>query len=196
MEVPFGEFRLINGRCLAGFALAGFMFTVAGCQSGDGATNLGLGLGGGTDKPKEVVLESELRAYCPPVTLREGTAVIRAYAKGGQDDPAKLSYQAAISDVTRDCKRADGMMTLNVAVAGRIVPGPAGAPASITMPIRVVVLRGEEVLYSQLHKYQVSTGPDAAQFVFNDPNVVIPIPEPNTIKVFAGYDEGPQKKGQ
>lgn len=164
------------------------MIAVAGCQSSDN--------GGKVAQPK--VLESELSAYCPRVMLREGTAYFNTYAKGGQDDPSKLVYQASIADVTRSCSRADGMLTLNVAIAGKVVPGPVGAPGNITMPIRVAVVRGEEVLYTTLHKFQVAVSDTSAatQFVVNDPNVTFPIPTEANIQVFAGYDEGPPAKAK
>jgi hypothetical protein len=190
------EFRLSNSRFIKGFALFGFILAAAGCQSDDAGNVLNAGGDNKATEPK--VLESELRAYCPPVMLRDGTAYFNTYAKGGQDDPAKLRYQASIMDVTRTCSSAGGAMTMNVAVAGKIVPGPAGAPGSVTMPIRIVVLRGEEVLYSQLHKYQVAVGnaASATQFVFNDPNVSFPSPTGRDVQIFAGYDEGPPKKQQ
>lgn len=177
-------------RVVSGIALSGFILVAAGCQSSDSVLNVGADA---PPPPSGKVLESELRAYCPPIVLREGTAFFRTYAKGGKDDPAKLVYQASISDVTRSCTRSAGMMTITAAAAGRIITGPAGAPGAITMPIRVAVVRGDSVLYSQLHKYQVTVTDvaGATQFVFNDPNVVIPIPEPGTIQVFVGYDEGP-----
>ena len=182
----------LNDSCFfKGFALACFMLAAAGCQSGDS------GRAAADGKPPEgKVLESELRAYCPRITLREGTAFFNTYVKGGEDDPTKLVYQAAISDVTRSCTRAGGMLTMHVAVAGKVVPGPAGKAGSMAMPIRIVVLRGEEVLYSELHKHQVSVGNASTQWVFNYPNVTIPIPAEENIQVFAGYDEGPQKKTQ
>ena len=179
--------RLIDGRFLAGFVLSGFMLAAAGCQSSGG------------DKPAvEKVTASELTAYCPQVTLREGTASFKSYAKGGQDDPAKLAYQASISDVTRSCTRANGLLTMNVAVAGRVVPGPAGVSGTVKMPIRIAVVEGDKVLYSKLHIHQVamSNSGAATQFVFNDPNVTIPNPQAQTLEVFAGYDEGPPKKKQ
>ncbi len=46
--------------------------------------------------------------------------------------------------------RQRGMMLINVAAAGKIITGPAGAPGAVTMPIRIVVVRGDEVLYSKL----------------------------------------------
>lgn len=183
--------HLSKGRGVAGFVIAGILLAVAGCQSSDGGNVLNVG--DKSEPPTEKVLESELRAYCPSVVLREGTASYRTYAKGAKDDPEKLVYQASLSDVTRSCARADGTMTIKVAAAGRVVTGPVGAPGAITMPIRVAAVRGDEVLYSQLHKYKVdvASGAAATQFVFKDPSVVIPVPEPNTVQIFVGYDEGP-----
>jgi hypothetical protein len=66
------------------------------------------------------------------------------------------------------------------------------------MPIRVAVVRGDEVLYSQLHKHQVAVGDASAatQFLFNDTSVSFPTPQGQDVQVFAGYDEGPPKKQQ
>jgi len=184
------KFRSIDSRVLAGFALSSFMIVVAGCQSGDG--------GGTAAKPK--IAESELRAYCPNVTLREGTAYHSTYAKGGQDDPSKLVYQASISDITRACSRADGMLTLNVAVAGKVVPGPEGVPGKVALPIRVVAVQGMEqkVLYSKLSQFEatVTDTSTATQFMFNDTAVTFPIPEDQNVQIYAGFDDGPPAKAK
>ncbi|MEJ6781241.1 hypothetical protein [Aminobacter sp. Piv2-1] len=176
------------------------MLIVAACQSG--------GSGGGffappqPKDPKQIaeeegkILASELLAYCPNVTLRDGTAFFNSYAKGGQDDPAKLTYQSAITDATRNCTRTDTTMSINVGVAGKVVTGPAGGPGTVNMPIRIAVIRGEEVLYSQLHKnaVQVADTSMATQWVFTIPNITIPKPTARDVQIFVGYDEGPQKK--
>ena len=114
--------------------------------------------------------------------------------RGGEEDPTKLVYQASISDVTRSCSRAGGTLTINVAVAGKVVPGPAGKAGPVTLPIRIVILRGEEILYSQLHKHQVAVGNTSTQWIFSHPNVSIPIPAEQNLEVFAGFDEGPPKR--
>ena len=183
-------------RFFAGTVAAGFMLAVAGCQSSDGRMDLGLGGSAEPAQPERPrVTEAELRAFCPPVTLREGTSFFRSYAKGGDGDPEKLAFQASISDVTRSCTYPEGMIAINVAAAGRIVSGPVGTAGTVTLPIRVAVVRGTEVLYSQVHKYQVNLATSgASQFIFSDPNVLIPLPEPRTVQVFVGYDEGPPKK--
>ncbi|MDX8452009.1 hypothetical protein RFM98_04500 [Mesorhizobium sp. VK9D] len=221
-------FYSVNRRLVAGLALTGFMLAAAGCQSSDnGILDFGFGKKDPTAPPPPQdpkILASQLRAYCPKVTLREGTAYFNTYAKGatakprkkkgdaaaeaeaaaaaaqtgpnGQPidpnrDPSKIIYQASVTDVTRDCTHANGQMSMKIAVAGKVVPGPLFAPGTVTMPIRIAVQRGGEVLYSQLHPYQVQvTDPSAAtQFVFVDSNVVVPEPTARDYQAYAGYDE-------
>lgn len=195
-------FRKIDGRFMAALATSCFMLAVTGCQSGGAGGAAGLF---GPSKPKDPkviaaeegkILASELLAYCPNITLRDGTAFFNSYAKGGQDDPSKLTFQSAITDTTRSCTRTDGQMTIKVGVAGKVVTGPAGGAGTVNMPIRIAVVRNGEVLYSQLHKnsVQVTDPSTATQFVFTDQNVVIPIPTARDIQIFAGFDEGPAKK--
>lgn len=202
-----------NSRFFAGSALVGLMLAVAGCQSSDGVLGLGdnkaVKPNTGTETGK--VTASSLRAYCPNVTLRDGTAYYNTYGRGGrkaasddsgdpltqddQNNSSNIIYQAAITNVTRDCTHASGTMTMNVAVAGKVVPGPLAKPGTITMPIRIVVMRGSEVLYSNLQQYkvQVSDMSAATQFVYSDANISVPEPETSNYQVFAGYDEGKTK---
>ncbi|MGX5805689.1 hypothetical protein ACWGS9_31380 [Bradyrhizobium sp. Arg314] len=221
-------FYSVNRRLVAGLALTGFMLAAAGCQSSDnGILDFGLGKKDPTVPPPPQdpkILASQLRAYCPKVTLREGTAYFNTYAKGGtakprkkkgdaaaeaeaaaaaaqtgpngqpidpNRDPSKIVYQASVTDVTRDCTHANGQMSMKIAVAGKVVPGPLFAPGTVTMPIRIAVQRGGEVLYSQLHQYQVQVtdASAATQFVFVDSNVVVPEPSARDYQAYAGYDE-------
>ncbi|TIL48224.1 MAG: hypothetical protein E5Y81_27285, partial [Mesorhizobium sp.] len=69
-------------------------------------------------------------------TLDAEAAALDA-SSGQQDDSAKIVYQASITDVTRDCIRANGSLTMKIAVAGKVVPGPMFSPGTITMPIRI-----------------------------------------------------------
>ncbi len=113
------------------------VLAAAGCQSGDKPDALD---SASEQKPAEQkVTEAELRGFCPRVTLRDGTSAFNSFAKGGQDDPARLAYQASLADVSRSCVTADGTLTMTVSVAGRVVPGPAFSPGTVTMPIRIAV---------------------------------------------------------
>jgi hypothetical protein len=186
-------------RIAAGAASIGALVALAGCQSG-GALDLGLG-GWGSQKaqpaapPSGTVTADELRAYCPRVTLRSGTAFYSTYERGGDGDKNKIVYQASLTDVTRSCEYSGGMLNMAVATAGRVVPGPVARDGTITMPIRIAVVRGEEVLYSRLHQYQTSIAAlsPATQFVFKDPDVSIPVPTARNIEIFVGFDETQRK---
>lgn len=188
-------------RIAAGSAAIGALLALAGCQSGGGLAGLGLG-GWGSEKtqpaapPADKITADELRAYCPRVTLRSGTAFYSTFERGGEGDKDKIVYQSSMTDVTRSCDYVDGMLNMAVAVAGRVVPGPVAKDGTVTMPIRVAVVRGEEVLYSKLHQYQTSIAAlsPATQFVFKDPGVSIPAPTARNIEIYVGFDETPQKK--
>jgi hypothetical protein len=202
---------VFESRFPASFLAAGLILAVSGCQSGGGLSKLNPGLKEAPPPPSTKVSEKDLLAYCPVLTLREGTAFYSEYAKGAkkskkdEDDPlanpdaqtdnsANLIYQASISDVTRSCNYQGGMLTMNVAVAGRVVPGPMGRAGSITLPIRIVVLRDGDVIYSNLAKYpvQVTDTSEAAQFLYSNPNVTFDAPAKRNIQVFAGFDAGPE----
>lgn len=178
------------GRGTMGLLLAGCVFGLSACQSSKGDTGETMSPQDAA-QPKTQISQTDLEAFCPPVTIRQGTASYSSYAKGGNGDPAKLSYQASVSQATRSCVRADGTMTITVAAAGRVVPGPAGAPASVTLPIRVAVTRGDEVLYSQMIKDSVSLGSAnaATQFLVKDSNVTIPVPDRQNVQVLVGFDD-------
>ncbi|MHC5306657.1 hypothetical protein [Bartonella sp. LJL80] len=141
------------------------------------------------------ITEAQLRAYCPLVTLRDGTSFYNTYDRGGKDDPTKVIYQAAISDVTRSCDTSDTTLTMKVAAAGRVVPGPMFKAGTITMPIRVVIIQGDSVVYSKLHKYpvKISNGSEATQFIFVDDQISLPKPTSKNIRIYVGYDEGARK---
>lgn len=172
---------------------------IAGCQSGIKLPDLGLGSNNDSKaeaKEDDRIGADDLRAYCPRVRLRDGTTFYNTYAKvrrGEEEEtPDNVVYQASVSDATRSCRYENGLLNMNIALAGRVIPGPKGEVGTVTVPIRVAVIRGDEVLYSELHRYQVSinstTGP--TQFVFTDPNVSIPAPTAANLLVFAGFDQG------
>jgi hypothetical protein len=183
------------GRVLAALLAAGFIATAAGCQSDDSADVIDPDTGG-QEVPEGKILQSELRAYCPQVTLRENNAFLRTYAKNAEGDPSKLMYQSSLSVATRKCTYGSGTLTMNIAVAGKVVPGPLAADGVVKMPIRVMVLRGTEVVYDNVanHEVAVSRASGATQFIYNDPNVAIPTPEPGSIQAYVGYDLPETKK--
>ncbi|WP_105373225.1 PilZ domain-containing protein [Neorhizobium huautlense] len=138
-----------------------------------------------------------VQAYCPQVVMLEQTAVHRVYARGGQDNPEKLLYQASLADATRQCTANETTLTINVVAQGRVVQGPAGQPGQVTLPILVEVVDGDNVIYSQKVAFPVEMPAGGTQFIFNKPDVQIPNAQGGAsrfTRVRLGYDAGPAKK--
>lgn len=134
-----------------------------------------------------------VQGACPKVNLREGTAYFTVYAKGGDKDPEKIVRQASIADTTRQCRTDGAQIVMTVQASGRVVAGPAGGPGDIELPIRVVVMDGENVLYSELQKQVVTLpqGEPTAQFLYTNAAVAIPATASRSASVMVGFDPGP-----
>jgi hypothetical protein len=187
-SLPF--YQLCAPLCAMIFAVG-----LSGCSTSSGtAADPNSPKAQATAEAQKRITASELLAFCPTVTIREGTSVLANYGKSTDKTPENLIYQASISDQTRSCQPSDGTLTMNVAVAGKIVPGAKFSPGTITLPIRVAVIQGTDVLYSKLIKQAISATDSSAAtpFVFNDPNVTFPKPTAQNIQVFIGFDEGPE----
>ncbi|SFI54739.1 hypothetical protein SAMN04515648_0430 [Phyllobacterium sp. CL33Tsu] len=170
-----------------------FAAGLAACSTSGGTVDTNSPKAQATAEADKRLTASQLRAFCPPVTIREGTSVINNYGKTADKNPANLIYQASMSDETRSCNSDDTTMTMTVAVSGKIVPGAKFTPGTVTVPIRVAVIQGSDVVYSKLSRQAVAVNDSGAatQFIFNDPNVSFPKPASRNVQVFVGFDEGP-----
>ncbi|MDF1608559.1 hypothetical protein PZ897_10265 [Hoeflea sp. YIM 152468] len=166
---------------------------IAGCTSADPRAVLNPGASN-QQAPIDPVTGSEVvQGACPAVTLREGTAYYTSYAKGGDGDASKVIYQSSIADTTRQCRISGDQMTVTVVISGRVVTGPAAKSGEVNLPIRVAVLEGENVLYSELQTQPVAVtaGGPAAQFIFTNATVSFPASASASAKLYAGFDPGP-----
>ncbi|MDQ0455110.1 hypothetical protein [Rhizobium paknamense] len=135
-----------------------------------------------------------VQSVCPQVSLRDGTAYYRTYAKSGSKDPQDVVYQASLAETTRACTRSDTALNIKVQVQGRLVAGPQGHAGTISAPIRVAVVEGEKVLYSELTPFSMTLASvdQPAQFLFSKDISVPGDVSPNAM-VYVGFDEGPAK---
>jgi len=141
-----------------------------------------------TQEPR--ISESEIRAYCPRVAISDENAFYTLYERGGEDDPSRIIYRVAIDKITRACRYGDGQLMMEVAAAGRVVPGPKFNPASLNLPIYVRARRGEDVLYEQNHSFKLDAHErgQATQFLFKDAGVTFAQPEARNVFVFVGFN--------
>ena len=165
---------------------------VAGCTSADPRA----ALAPGSASQQAAAEPAVIQGACPAVSLREGTAYYTTYAKGGDGDPAKIIHQASISDTTRQCRVSGDQIIMTVVVTGRVVGGPAVKTGIVELPLRVVAVDGETVLYTELQKHPVSVaeGGPAEQFIYTNAAVTFPMSAAGSAKLYAGFDPGPVKK--
>ncbi|SMC90975.1 hypothetical protein [Rhizobium sp. RU36D] len=172
---------------------------LAGCNAGNPGAALGLGQSQTVAAPAASTVApvgAVVQANCPQISLRENTSYFRTYAKGAKDDPAQVVYQASIADTTRACTKNDVNLGMTIMAQGRVASGPQGKAGTISMPIRVTVMDGDNQVYSELTKMDVAITDPAqpTQFVFTKDNIVVPGNLSNFARVYVGFDESAPKK--
>ena len=98
---------------------------------------------------------------CPDVKVRAGASTYAVAAPGKQPVGSDMRYQATITRTARDCNLNAGQITARVGIQGRVIVGPAGAPASVEIPLRVAVVQGgvnEKTITTTVVRTTVSMG--------------------------------------
>jgi hypothetical protein len=148
----------------------------------------------------ELPLEMFLsQGYCPPIQIRPGTEALVVYERGQEEDPNFIRYQGSISRTARECK-ALGPQTLSikVGIAGRLTVGPKGGTGSVTLPLRVAVVKqeGSRVMHTEVVNVAVTISgpPYSADFAQVVENITLQLGEEDRdLIVYVGFDEGPPK---
>ena len=178
-----GDNRLIKAAIVAGTALS-LLAEPASAQSlGDRFKSI---FGGKSDEPAtaapgaSAVPEDTGDLSCPPVTVRAGASTYAVAAPGKQPVGNDLRFQATITKMARECSVNGGTITARIGIQGRVIAGPAGAPSTIQVPIRVAVVQGgvsEKTIATKAYQTTVNmseTGSDPFTLVAED--LVYPAP--------------------
>src|SRR3954464_8229126 len=78
---------------------------------------------------------------CPPVTVRAGASTYAVAAPGKQPVGNDLRFQATITKTGRECQINNGEITAKIGIQARVIAGPAGAPATVQVPLRIAVVQ-------------------------------------------------------
>jgi hypothetical protein len=143
--------------------------------------------GGGSSKPDEQQQpqadpsEAQPDMDCPQVTIRAGASTYAVAAPGKQAIGNDVRFQATITKMARDCTKAGGEITARIGIQGRVIAGPAGAPPSVEVPLRVAVVQGgvgEKVITTKAYRTTVNLGEDeSVPFTFVAEDLVYPAPQ-------------------
>jgi hypothetical protein len=121
---------------------------------------------------------------CPSVSIRSGASTFAVGLPGKEASGNDLRYQATIVRTARDCNLNDGQITARIGIQGRVIVGPAGAPASVEVPIRVAVVQGgigEKTIFTKAYRTTVTmAGDSTVPFSLVAEDIVYPVPPANT----------------
>ena len=192
----------VIGRAIGAMAAAAVgLSLVATPASSQSFTDKLKGLfGGGSSEekpapaaPSEATSESDLT--CPPITVRAGASTFKVGAPGKEAVGNDLRYQATISKTARECTINGGEITAKIGIQGRVIAGPAGAPPSVQVPLRVAVVQagvGEKVIATKAYQTTVAMTEDSSvPFVLVAEDLVYPAPKgavADSYVFYVGFD--------
>jgi hypothetical protein len=119
---------------------------------------------------------------CPSVSIRSGAAT---YAVGTPGKPASgtdLRYQATIAETARECdyNTDTHQIAIKVGIQGRVIVGPAGAPATVDVPLRVAVVEdgvSPKTIATKAYVVTVNlSSDDGAPYTFVSDDISYPAP--------------------
>ena len=143
--------------------------------------------GGKSDEPAEKtpgesIEETDLT--CPPVAVRAGASTFAVAPPGKQPVGNDLRYQATITKTARECSINAGQITARIGIQGRVIAGPAGAPSSVQIPLRVAVVQGgvgEKTIATKAYQTTVSMSEDSSvPFTLVADDLIYPAPTGGT----------------
>jgi hypothetical protein len=118
--------------------------------------------------------------FCPDVRIRAGASTYAVAAPGKQPIGNDLKFQATITKTARECQINAGEITARIGIQGRIIAGPAGAPASVQVPLRVAVVQGgvsEKTIATKVYQTTVAMSESGSEpFTLVADDLVYPAP--------------------
>lgn len=143
---------------------------------------------------------------CPQVTVRAGASTYGVGATGKPAAGNDVRFQASITKMARECTRNGGEITARIGIQGRVIAGPAGAPSTVEVPLRVAVVQGgvgEKVIASKAYRTTVEMSEGGSvPFTFVAEDLSYPVPSAavaDSYIFYVGFDPqalSPEPKGR
>jgi hypothetical protein len=140
--------------------------------------------GGKSEEPAEAAPlpapEGENDLTCPPVSIRAGASTYAVAAPGKQPVGNDLRFQATITRTSRQCTKTGDQISARIGIQGRVIAGPAGAPSSVEIPLRVAVVQGgvqEKTIATKVYRTTVAMSEDSSiPFTLVAEDMLYPVP--------------------
>jgi hypothetical protein len=178
-----GEKPFIRIAIIAAVSLAIGCTTLVSQASAQSLTDRFKSLFGGKpdeSPPPAATDEPQPDLDCPPVSIRAGASTYTVGVPGQEATGNNVRFQVTITKTARQCIRSGGDITAHVGIQGRVIAGPAGAPASVDVPMRLAVVQGgvnEKVIATKAYRTTVPmTEEGSVPFSFVAEDLVYPVP--------------------
>jgi hypothetical protein len=134
--------------------------------------------------------------FCPDILILDGTAASQVHA-GTPATTMNLRYQFSLGDVVRECAIQGEDLSIKIGIAGNVLLGPAGAPASFSVPLRVAIVskKDHETVVSKLYHVAatIQSGQDQTDFNLVSEPLLVPFFQDHAdldYEIKVGIDEG------
>jgi hypothetical protein len=127
---------------------------------------------------------------CPSVTIRFGASTLAVGLPGKPASGNDLRYQGSITRTARDCNLQGGQITARIGIMGRIIAGPAGAPPTVDVPMRVALVQEgapEKVIVTKAFRTTVTMESENTEFSLVAEDVTYPVPTPEANEKYTFY---------
>jgi hypothetical protein len=145
----------------------------------------------GAPPPAAAPPDGQSDLTCPPVSIRAGASTYAVAAPGKQPIGNDLRFQATITRTARECTINGGVITARIGIQGRVIAGPAGAPSSVEIPIRVAVVQGgvqERTIATKAYRTTVTMTEDSSvPFALVAEDLVYPAPSGDVADSYIFY---------
>jgi hypothetical protein len=133
---------------------------------------------------------------CPSVTVSQGASTYQLSAQDNGSAALSLRYQASFVRFARECAVRGGNVTLKVGVEGRIILGPAGTPGTVTLPVRLAVVKEglePKTIWTKFYAVPVivPAGQPYVMFTHVEEDMTFPKPPGNELDkyvIYTGFD--------
>jgi len=139
--------------------------------------------------------QSQSELTCPPVAIRAGASTYAVAAPGKEPVGNDVRFQATITKTARECSINGGEITARIGIQGRVIAGPAGAPPSVQVPLRVAVVQGgvsEKTIATKAYQTTVNLSEAGSEpFTLVAEDLVYPAPAgavADTYIFYIGFD--------
>ncbi len=128
---------------------------------------------------------------CPDVKIRAGASTYAVAAPGKQPVGNDLRFQASITKTARECSLNGGVISARIGIQGRVIAGPAGAPPSVQVPLRVAVVQGginEKTIATKVYQTTVNMTENGSEpFTLVAEDLAYPVPPGGTNDSYIFY---------